>query len=232
MTAIETKEAAFMGRITAGVTHEMKNVLAIIKESAGLMEDLLALSKDTSFPHREKFSSVLSKIRNQVARGVDISTRLNTFAHSPDRRPTEVDLTELATGLALLAERFARVKGVVLKVVGEDRRVRIVTDPLKMQMLLFECIELILGAVGQGSTITLRLAEEAHQLISVGFSLEETGRTAEGPSPDLPALPRWPELEESARDMKARIEINEPPLLLTLVFNPTAGPAGAQDDGG
>jgi len=93
--ATETKEAAFMGRITAGVTHEMKNVLAIIKESAGLMEDLLALSKDASFPHREKFSSVLSKIRNQVARGVDISTRLNAFAHSPDRRPADVDLIDL-----------------------------------------------------------------------------------------------------------------------------------------
>jgi len=232
VNAIETKEAAFMGRITAGVTHEMKNVLAIIKESAGLMEDLLALSKDTSFPHREKFSSVLSKIRNQVARGVDISTRLNTFAHSPDRRLTEVDLTDLATGLALLAERFVRVKRVVLKVVGEDRRVRIVTDPLKMQMLFFECIELILGAVGQGSTITLRLAEDGHKLVSVVFSLEETGQTAQGPGPDLLALPRWPELEEIARDMKARIEINEPPRLLTLVFNRTAGPAAAQDDGG
>jgi hypothetical protein len=44
----ENRKAAFMGRITAGVTHEMKNVLAIIKESAGLMEDFLKISQDAA----------------------------------------------------------------------------------------------------------------------------------------------------------------------------------------
>ncbi len=47
----DLSETAFMGKITAAITHEMKNVLAIIKESAGLMEDLLSVAKDDSFQH-------------------------------------------------------------------------------------------------------------------------------------------------------------------------------------
>ena len=34
-------EAAFLSAMTASTTHEARNVLAIIKESAGLVEDLV-----------------------------------------------------------------------------------------------------------------------------------------------------------------------------------------------
>jgi hypothetical protein len=81
---MELEKAAFMGRITAGVTHEIKNVLAIIKESAGLMEDLFELSKDHAPPPREKFLRTLTRITEQVRRGVDLATNLNEFAHTSD----------------------------------------------------------------------------------------------------------------------------------------------------
>ena len=35
------KEIGFMGKVTASLSHEIKNTLAIINESAGLMGDLL-----------------------------------------------------------------------------------------------------------------------------------------------------------------------------------------------
>ncbi len=35
----------FFGMINASISHEIKNVLAIISESAGLMEDLLLLAQ-------------------------------------------------------------------------------------------------------------------------------------------------------------------------------------------
>ena len=60
MVETDLREVAFLGRITAAFTHEMKNVLAIIKESAGLMEDLLALSQEAAFPHRDRFARCLS----------------------------------------------------------------------------------------------------------------------------------------------------------------------------
>lgn len=39
-------EIRFMGRITAGITHEMRNVLAVIRESAGLIQDLMEKCQD------------------------------------------------------------------------------------------------------------------------------------------------------------------------------------------
>ena len=81
---MKAKEIAFMGKITAGITHEMNNVLATIKESGGLMEDIFALCRDQQIPHQDKFTRSLTTIKEQVKRGVELSTRLNRFAHSMD----------------------------------------------------------------------------------------------------------------------------------------------------
>ena len=41
MSTSGSREAAFIGKITASATHEIRNVLAIVKESAGLIDDLM-----------------------------------------------------------------------------------------------------------------------------------------------------------------------------------------------
>ena len=83
MKEMSEKEIAFIGKITAGVTHEINNALASIKEISGLMEDLISMSSTDSFPHQEKFLKVLPKIREQVQRSVKLTTQLNNcFSNS------------------------------------------------------------------------------------------------------------------------------------------------------
>ncbi len=67
------KEIKFIGKITAGVTHEVNNVLASIREISGLMTDILSITNETSFPRKEKFQTSLQKIQNQVQRGIKIN---------------------------------------------------------------------------------------------------------------------------------------------------------------
>ena len=105
---MKDKEAAFIGKITAGVTHEINNVLASIKEISGLLEDILSLSPQDSFPHKEKFQSALPKIQNQVQRGVKLTTQLNKFSHLPDNKISNLNLNELTEHLIFLTQRFAR----------------------------------------------------------------------------------------------------------------------------
>ena len=66
---MEGREVDLMGRITAGMTHEIKNVLAIIKESSGLLQDILRLSKGRKAPDPEQINKVALRIQAQVARG-------------------------------------------------------------------------------------------------------------------------------------------------------------------
>lgn len=221
MNASSSKEAAFMGRITAGVTHELKNVLAIIRESAGLMQDLLALSGDASFPLRDKFSKVLSNIGDQVGRGVDLTSRLNTFAHLPDETISGLDLNEVAEQVVSLSQRFARLRGISVRVQPRERSVIIVTDPLKIQMLLFQCVEMLVNIAGTGVTITLRPFQQKEGEATV--ELSSTGNNETAMDNTLAALPEWVELQESAFSLNGRIEPGNPPVWFSVTFGRADG---------
>ncbi len=223
MNASGSKEAAFVGRITAGVTHELKNVLAIIRESAGLMQDLLALSGDASFPLRDKFLKVLSNIGDQVVRGVDLTGRLNAFAHLPDATMSGLDLNEVSDQVIFLSQRLARLRGISVGVQHHERSVIIVADPLKIQMLLFQCVEILVNIAGTGATITLRPFQQKEGEVTVELSSTGSAEKAKNMVVDLAALPEWVELQESALRLNARLEPRNPPVWFSVTFGHAAG---------
>lgn len=155
MNKKENNEVAFFGKITAGITHEINNVLAIIKESTGLMEDLMLLSKEAHFPYREKFQKSLSRINDQVSRGTNLTGILNKFAHSPDKTISEVDLHELTEQVVALSQRFARLQCVTLVHNSSDQPLMVVTQPVQLQMAIFTAIQCCLDVIESRGTIEL-----------------------------------------------------------------------------
>ncbi len=144
------QETAFVGKVTAGASHEFMNVLAIINERSGLIEDLLAMD-DTSFPYREKLAKTLATIREQVKRGIEISERLNRFAHSMDNPTALLNLDEFLYQLAFLMQRLARLKKIQLTVLPPESSLALYTDPFRLQMVLSACLEYCLNrTAGQG----------------------------------------------------------------------------------
>ena len=126
------------------MTHEMKNVLAIMKESRGLMEDLMEINEDIDFPHKDRFIKAMNTIKAQLDRGVTIATRFNRFAHSPDEGVREVDCQEWAELIAHLCLRHARSKELEL-VPGPppDPAARVVTDPFMLLETLEAALEVL-----------------------------------------------------------------------------------------
>lgn len=111
------REAVFMSEVTAAITHDVQNVLAIIQQSAGLMSDLLDLSRKESlkslglrkgFPYHDKFKTLIGAINEQVDRGTGLSEGLNRLAHAVDARPGPTDAAGLAKLLFSLIGRIAR----------------------------------------------------------------------------------------------------------------------------
>lgn len=116
------REAVFMGEVTASITHDVQNVLAIIQQSAGLMSDLLDLSRKESlkslgfrkgFPYHDKFKTLIGAINEQVERGTGLSEGLNRLAHAVDDRPGPTDAAGMAKLLFSLIGRIARKRRVV-----------------------------------------------------------------------------------------------------------------------
>jgi signal transduction histidine kinase len=151
----DNREIAFFGKITAGISHEMQNVLSIINESTGLMEDFLNMSKDASFPYRNKLRNLLTTIQRQVERGIEIAVQLNRFAHEPDQNTKEVDLAEIAEYFVALAQRFARLQHVALTCSAADGSYKITTRPVLLLLTLYTGFECCLQRMSEGGQIAV-----------------------------------------------------------------------------
>lgn len=205
------RESAFFGKITAGITHELKNVLAIIRESAGLMEDIISMSPDALTSYRDKFQSALKKIDNQVVRGVELTDRLNKFAHSSDAPLAKIDLLTVIEQLVALSQRFARLKNVVLQAdipPDLDHQFILVTRPVLLQMALFAAIECCISAMpAEGGKITFKAEKNNKYAVYVlcGGNLPATTEF----SRNLFAFDKWPVLQQTVASLEGSAEVDE-----------------------
>jgi len=63
---IHFKELLFYGKITAGISHEIKNGLAIIKETNGLVADFIKMAQRGAPLNLEKIESQLKKVNDRI----------------------------------------------------------------------------------------------------------------------------------------------------------------------
>ena len=158
-------EVEFIGKITAGITHEVNNVLASIREISGLMTDIMSITDEKSFRHKEKFQTSLQKIQNQVQRGVKLTSQLNKFSHLSDNTKTDIDLNDLIEHLIFLTERFARIKNVVLVFQPLNETHPININPLHLQMALFNCTAYLLNQMINGGEISISPEKNENQFL-------------------------------------------------------------------
>ena len=157
---MESRGIQFFGKVSASLSHEIKNVFAVIGESSGLMEDLLAMHRNKGAPlDPDRLQTIAERIRKHLARGDAIVKNMNRFAHSADEPIQVKDLEELTRLVVALAERHAMLRGVSLEVSSEDSPVPVETNPFLLQQLLWTCIDFAVSVCGPSRKVTLRVGQ-------------------------------------------------------------------------
>ena len=214
---MKEKEIAFIGKVTAGVTHEVNNVLASIREISGLLTDILSITTEDSFPRKEKFQTSLQKIQNQVQRGVKLTSQLNKFSHLSDNDKANVDLNEIIGHLIFLTERFARLKDIALKIEPSNKSITINTNPFLLQMALFNCITYLINNMVNGSEISIRPGKDgSNYLINISCKGEVIDKTSI--FKDAPKLEELLSLNNIMETLDGVYELDEltPSIMITL----------------
>jgi C4-dicarboxylate-specific signal transduction histidine kinase len=164
------EDIRFFGTVSASVSHEIKNVLAVINEAAGLLEDL-ALMAERGMPlDPERLKRATATILGQVRRGDGIVRNMNAFAHSADEAGAAPQ-ADLAVALPLAAGLFARLadmRQVTLRLADAPPAMLPVAG-FDLMRLLHRAVLAALDAMGKGDTLTLSASaapQGAHIVLS------------------------------------------------------------------
>lgn len=157
---VEREDLQFFGKVSASISHEIKNVFAVIHAGAGLLEDLSLLAAKGRPLDPEKLQSVSRSILNQIQRGDGIVRNMNTFAHSVDEDVREVNLVTSVELMVGICQRLAAARNVRLEM-GESQDCSIRTDPYFLEHLLFAVIDVALEGAESGGTILFSVMPQA-----------------------------------------------------------------------
>lgn len=190
------KGIAFFGTVTASVTHELNNVISIIEQTAGLLDDLVA-GEERGVPISiERLGEISTSVQKQTRRGLGIIERLNRFAHTTDRPVTEFDVDEVVSNLVELSRRLAGLKRVTLEYRAPATEVRLTGNPFALQEAVFLTLRRALETTGGTCVVAVAPDEESGAAITI-----EPDGAADPDAAD------WGAVEEAARRAGGEIEI-------------------------
>jgi signal transduction histidine kinase len=107
------EEYAAIARGLAGLSHDLKNVLAILGESVGLIDDLLQVGGGSTTDGR--VTTAFDRVARQLDRANDMISKLNRFAHSFDDASASLPVGDLVEHAVFLVERRARSRDVTIE---------------------------------------------------------------------------------------------------------------------
>ncbi len=149
-----TSKLASIGRLAAGVAHEINNPLAIISEKTGLVKDLLELSDD--FTHKEKISQQVEGVSSAVQRCKVITHRLLGFARRMDVSLESIDINQVLREVWGFLEKEALYRGTQLELDLDAALPLVESDRGQLQQIFLNLLNNAIDAVGQEGAITVR----------------------------------------------------------------------------
>ncbi|MBW2582588.1 MAG: HAMP domain-containing histidine kinase, partial [Deltaproteobacteria bacterium] len=158
----------FFGRMSASISHEIKNVLAIINENAGLLEDFSLMAERGMPIDPGRLKTMAEKVKLQISRADGIIKNMNRLAHSIDENITTVDLDQTIELVIALTARIAAMRGVKVDLQLPGSPLTIPTAPFFLMNLLCLCLDFSMSASGDEKRVEL-VVEETENSVRIRF---------------------------------------------------------------
>ena len=145
------------GSISASISHELKNALAIINENAGLLEDLSFMAEKGLPLDPARLKSLAASIGKQIQRADGIIRNMNRFAHSADEAVKCIDLGDTLALTVALSSRLAAMKSVTLNFIPPPQPIFATTRLFYLENLVWLCLKEFIESTAVAKEITLSL---------------------------------------------------------------------------
>ena len=162
---------ASIGRLAAGIAHEINNPLAIINEKAGLIKDLFTYKKE--YAEDLRLLKIVDSIISSVERCGTITKRLLGFARQSDVLVQKVNVEELIREVLSFTGKEAEYRSIEVAIRVAPDVPEIESDRGKLQQIFLNLINNSFAAMSDGGHLTI--TAEMNDVREVVISVQDDG---------------------------------------------------------
>ena len=168
-----TNKMASIGRMAAGVAHEINNPLAIINENAGLIKDLVSIKNEP--PEKDRLLRIAETVLKSVERCSTITHRLLGFAKRMDPLIEQIALGSLVEEVLSFQGKEAEYRSIAINVSVPEDLPAIESDHGQLQQVFLNILSNAFAAVDDGGRIDISLKQEDENTVAVTISDDGPG---------------------------------------------------------
>jgi len=169
---LQSHKMEAIGRLAAGIAHEINNPLAIINEKAGLMKDFLEMSANLE-QNKEKFDDLITGIFESVNRCRNITHRLLGFSRRIDGTSESINLNDAVKEVLEFVEKEMLFRNIRLDLHLREDIPAVVSDKGQLQQVFLNIVNNAVDAVGKDGVIEIWTDIKDEQTVTV--LIKDTG---------------------------------------------------------
>ncbi|OQX03267.1 MAG: two-component sensor histidine kinase [Desulfobacteraceae bacterium IS3] len=171
---MQSSKMAALGKLAAGVAHELNNPLALIKESAGWLKDLLEEEDPDKIVNFKEIDKTVNKIDVHVERAKSVTHRMLGFGRRFEPVQEDMDLNRVAEQTLGFLENEALHRNIAIEKNYLENLPSVRTDTAQIQQVILNIADNAIDAVGKNGTVGMKTGYDSKKK-EVFLEISDTG---------------------------------------------------------
>jgi two-component system, NtrC family, sensor kinase len=149
------EKMANIGRLAAGVAHEINNPLQMILAQAGWLEELLPEEDPAALKNLDEYTATIKKIKHHVERAATITHRLLGFSRKISQEQESFQVNDIILETISFLEQEAKNNNITINLQLDPQLPPLMTEGPRLQQVLLNLIDNALDAVGYDGIVDI-----------------------------------------------------------------------------
>ncbi|MBA3014350.1 MAG: hypothetical protein KKD63_14585 [Proteobacteria bacterium] len=176
---LQVEKMASLGRMAAGVAHEVNNPLQLITDQSGWIGELLDEEDPEKLMHLSEYRKSIAKIKLHVSRASCVTHRLLGFSRKIEAEKESVNINLLIEEVISFIENSAMNSDITINKYLQNDIPTIMTDGAQIQQVILNILNNSMDAISKHGTIDITSKVDGQNI------LVDFGDTGPGINPEI-----------------------------------------------